>query len=1097
MHRNYKNLILSLIKSYITMRMKQIFLSFIFLMIGMSLMAQVTTSSMSGRVLDELNEPLIGATIVAVHEPSGTRYGVITNEQGRYHIQGMRSGGPYRVEVSYVGYQPMIYNNITLQLGETYQLNAEMQVSSVSLKEAVIISQKSQEKSGTTTNVSSRQINNLPTINRSISDFTKLSPYAGASNSFAGQDGRYNNITIDGAAFNNSFGLSSNNLPGGDAQPISLDAIEEISVSVSPYDVKVSNFTGGSVNAVTKSGDNNYKGSVYTFQRPKTFTGNFIDDLSVPNANTRSSQMYGVTLSGPILRNKLFLFVNGECENQTLPGIAWRASEDGIGNSAEFISRTTVSDMSMMSNFLKQTYGYDAGAYQDFGDFSSKNWKVLARVDWNIDEANKVTLRFNAVESKNDQQVNNNSAPQPRGDSRYGIYSMAFGNSNYKFRNVVTSITGEWNSAFSSTISNKLLASYTHIRDTRTQKGSDFPFVDIYKDGKQYMSFGTELFTPGNDVENNTFQISNNLNISLDDHYLTAGISFERLFFKNSYLRYPLGYYRYASMEDFMNNAKPTSFGLTYGYGGNDAPGAELAFGMGGIYIQDEWTVTDQFKMTGGLRLDLPFYFNDLPKNNAISELTFVNGQKVDVSKWPKGRVLFSPRFGFNWDIMGDRSILLTGGTGLFTGLLPFVWFTNQPTNSGMLQNTLDPLTNIPDNFTFAANYKELFERYPDLFPQEAAEKAPGAICVVDRDFKMPQVWRSSLGVDFELPLSFKLSLGGMYTRDVHSIVQKNINETEASSTFEGPDHRQYWPKGTNRVNSGVSNAMVLTNGKEKGYQYSFNATLSKRFEYGVSGSFAYTYTAAKDLTANPGSSASSAWSSNVAVNSLNDPGLSYSSFAVPHRLVGNIAYEVGNEKHKTTFSLFYRGSQTGRKSFTYSNDMNGDGNTSDLIYIPNSKEELQFADMKNSDGDVTFSAADQQQAFWNYVEGNSYLSGRKGKYAQRYGYLDPWIHQFDLKITHDWYVNIGSRKYGLQVSLDVLNVGNMFKSTWGTYKKVGLSNYDNIRPLKLASVTSGNVPVYQLNAASVEAFEQGTEWIYNATTSSTWGMQLGFRLTF
>lgn len=1086
------------------MRMRHFIFLLCLMMIGASVTAQVTTSSISGRVMDEFNEALPGATVVAIHEPSGTRYGVVTNEQGRYTMQGMRSGGPYRVEISYIGYQPMIFNDITLQLGETYQLNVKMKESSVTLGEAVVISQRSQEKSGTTTNVSTRQIATLPTITRSISDFTKLSPYAGNGNSFAGQDGRYNNITIDGAAFNNSFGLSSKNLPGGDAQPISLDAIDEISVQVSPYDVKVSNFTGGSVNAVTKSGDNSYKGSVYTFLRPKPFTGNFIDDVSVPNANSRFSETYGVSVGGPILKNKLFFFLNGEIENQTMPGIAWRASDNGAANAEKFISRTTLADMSAMSDFLKTTYGYDPGAYQNFGDFSSKNWKILARVDWNINQAHKLTVRFNAVNSRNDQQVNSNSAPNPRGAARYGIESMAFGNSNYKFKNTVTSITGELNSAISSMLSNKLLISFTDIRDTRESLGADFPFVDIYKDGQQYMSFGTELFTPHNDVRNKTLQVSDNVNIALDNHYLTAGISFERLYFKNSYLRYPLGYYRYASMNDFMTNATPTAFGITYGYGGQDAPGAELTFGMGGIYVQDEWSVTDQFKVTGGLRLDLPMYFNDLPGNKAIADLTFEGGQKIDVAKWPKGRVLFSPRLGFNWDVMGDRSILVTGGTGMFTGLLPFVWFTNQPTNSGMIQNTLDPLTVLPAGFSFEPNYKNLLNRFPETFPQTAAEQAPGAICVVDRDFKMPQVWRSSLGVEIALPYSFKLALGGMYTRDVFNIVQQNINETIAPAKLSGADNRDFWPNKANRVNTKVSSAMVLTNGNEKGYQYSLNATLSKQFENGISGSFAYTYTGAKDLTSNPGSSASSAWSSNVAVNSLNEPGLSYSSFAVPHRLVGNVSYEVGSDKYKTTFSLFYRGSQTGRMSFTYANDLNLDGNTSDLMYIPADKSEIQFADITDKTGTVLFSKEDQADAFMSYIEGNSYLRKRKGKYAQRYGYLEPWIHQFDFKVAHNWYATFGERKYGLQISLDVLNVGNMLKSTWGVYKKVAFSNYDNIRPLKVSKIQeSGDgaaktyTPVYQLVANNAEAFNEGLAWIPNATTSSTWGMLLGFRVTF
>lgn len=1072
-------------------------MSLFFVCLGASLQAQITTSAISGKVVSG-NESVIGATILAIHEPSGTRYGTITNVDGRFNIQGMRVGGPYRVEISYIGYQSAIFKDITLLLGEVYVLDANLNESSEALDEVVVTAIRSVARTGVSTNISERQMTTLPTINRSITDFTKLSPFAGSGNSFAGRDGRYNNITVDGASLNNSFGLSSTNMPGGDAQPISLDAIEEISVNVSPYDVKYSNFTGASVNAVTKSGSNQFKGSAYTYLRPKSFTGDKVDGNTVADAKTRNAQTYGLTLSGPIIKDKLFLFVNGEYENETYPGIAWRTSENGEGDATLNISRTTAADMQKMKEFLISKYGYDPGSYDNYGDFNSKNWKLMARLDWNINQNHKFTVRFNSVESKNDIAVNSNSAPNPRGDARFGINSMAFSNSNYKMKNIVTSITGELNSTLRSNISNKLLATYTHIRDTREGLGDAFPFVDIYKDGKQYMSFGTELFTPGNDVQNDVLSFVNNLNITANNHYITAGASFEKQYFKNSYLRYAYGYYRYDSMEAFMNNEKPSSFGLTYGYNGKDAPGAELNFGMVGIYGQDEWSITDAFRLTYGIRFDLPVYMNDLASNNAISQLTFDEGRKIQIDEWPSTKLLFSPRVGFRWDVKNDRSIIINGGTGIFTGMLPFVWFTNQPTNAGVLQNTLDPLTNIPDDFTFQPNYKDQIAKYPELFPSQPAEKAPGSICFVDPDFKMPQVWRSSVGADIQLPQNFMLSLNAMYTRDVYNVTQQNVNEKEATDRFSGNDNRYYYPTKDNRINKNISNAMMLTNGDEKGYQYSLNTVLTKKFEYGFYGMVSYTFSQARDLTANPGSSASSAWSSNTAVGSLNDPGLSYSSFSVPHRLIANVSYEIEYLKHmKTTFSLFYNGYNTGRISYTASNDLNGDGNTSDLLYIPASKDELVFADMTDKSGNITYSKEQQATDFWNFVESNSYLSGRKGKYAERFGDKKPWLHRFDFKVSQDFKADLGGRQYGVQVSLDILNVGNLLKSSWGIYKKNGLASYDNVRPLKYAGVTEDKRPIYQINATSSENFEKNSGWTPNVTTSSTWGMLLGVKLTF
>lgn len=1063
--------------------------------------AQITTSGMNGKVSSE-GEVIIGATVLAIHEPSGTQYGTITNINGHYNLQGMRVGGPYKIQISYVGYQPVTYKEIMLQLGENYMLNVDLQESSEQLGEIVVTAQKTVEKNGVITNVSERQLNTLPTISRSITDFTKLSPYAGGSNSFAGRDGRYNTITVDGAALNNSFGLSSNNLPGGDAQPISLDAIEEISVNVSPYDVKYSNFTGASINAITKSGTNEYKGTFYTYQKPKGFIGKSIDGVDIKNANVYRSSLYGISLGGPIVKDKLFLFVNGELENKKTPGILWAPSpnNNGAGDNKNKISRTWIGDLKTISDFVKQKYGYDTGGYEHFDDFSSENWKIMARLDWNINRNHNLIVRLNAVHSENDQMLSTTSSVISRTNSdRYGVDAFAFENSNYRFRNIVTSITGELNSSFSQKVQNKLLLTYSHIRDSRSFNSEPFPYVDIYKDGKQYMTLGTEIFTPFNDVTNNVFSIIDNVNISLGNHYFTVGASFERQYFKNSYLRGPLGYYRYNSIEDFMSDAKPALYAITYGYGGKDSPGSELTFGMTGVYAQDDWAITPNFKLTYGMRLDMPIYFNDLQENTAILAEEFVENTHVDVSKWPKTQVLFSPRIGFKWDIQGDRSIVLNGGTGIFTGLLPFVWFTNQPSNSGLIQNMVEYVGDeIPKEFTFDPNYKNTLAKYPDLFPSQASESVPGVIAYVDPKFKMPQVWRSNVNMDVQLPHNFMLSVGAMYTRDIYNVVQYNMNEAIPTGTYAEQPGRTYWAKNQYRYNPEANVVVKLSNGNKKGYQYSFNAVVTKKLENGFSGMIGYTYTMAKDVTANPGSAPNSAWQNNVSINSLNDPGLSYSLFSVPSRFMGNIVYELEYAKYmKTTFSLFYTGYQMGRYSYTYYNDMNGDGNSSDLIYIPATKEEMTFVDIKDKDTkEVVYSSIDQLNDFWEYVENDSYLKNRIGKYTERNGALMPWIHRFDFKVAQDFVAKLGQRKYGIQVSLDILNVGNLLNSKWGAYRNCGVKSYDNVRIVKTAS-SIGSPLTYQLNAQNHNDFVEKTTWNYTNSTVSAWSMQLGVKLSF
>jgi len=1071
--------------------------------------AQVTTSGISGKIYGENKLSLPGATVIAVHVPTGTQYATITDADGIYRIPNMKTGGPYKITVSYIGYAAAIKNDVNLELGQTMDINENLSPEAKVISGVVVTSTKNKlidgNRTGASTNIGINQIQSLPSINRSITDFTKLNPQSNGSN-FAGRDGRYNNITIDGANFNNNFGLSTKSLPGGDAQPISLDAIEEINVNVAPFDIRQSNFTGANINAITKSGTNEWSGSVYTYYRDKSFNGKKIEDKEL-TLTDQSTMSYGFRLGGPIIKNKLFFFGNVEKEKSSYPGISWSPSTDGVGDADNFISRTSESDLSAMQTYLKNTYNYDAGSYKGFGNFASDNYKILGKVDWNINKHNKFVVRYNYVHSTNDQQVNATSAPGTRSTfGRIGEMSMTFSNGNYGFLNTVGSISSELNSVWNKS-ANKFLFTYTKIRDTRSSNSSDFPFVDIYKDGNPYMSFGYELFTKDNDVINNVLTLTDNFNYYLGKNTFTVGASFDKLYFGNSYKRYGTSYYRFASLDDFYNGAAPTTFGLTYPYPGNDGY-ARLNFGYGAVYAQDEYRVADNLKITGGVRFEVPMYFDELTSNQAISDLTFKNldneDMTINVGEWPETKVTVSPRLGFNWDVKGDKSIQLRGGTGIFTGRLPFVWFTNQPTNSGTLQNTVEitkadqlaGLTFNPDPFYHLSN--------TELFPTTVSSKAPGTIAVVDRKFKMPQVWRNNIAADFQLPwYNMVFTVEGIYSKDVNGVIQYNANLKSTESTFSGPDNRARYlflndgKTYDNKLNP-VSSAMVLTNTKNNGYSYSLTAQLTKPFSEGLSGFLAYTYTGAKDLTSNPGSAAASAWASNPTVFTQNAPGLSYSQFAVPHRLVGSLSYHKEYLKHLgTTVSLYYQGSSQGRLDYIYSNDMNGDGNAADLMYIPKDESEIIFTDItKKVDGQtvVVFTADDQMAAFWKYVDQDKYLTEHKGEYAERYGVVMPWLNRYDVKILQDVFTKFGDKKHTLQISLDLLNISNLLNSNWGVYKKQTLGSYD-ITLLKYVKANSDGVPTYQMNYTGSNL--PTSTYTPVLSTSSTWGAQIGIRYLF
>ena len=1080
-------------------------------------MAQVTTSSMSGKVtMKDSGEEVIGATVQVVHEPSGTRYNAVSNMDGRFSIQGMRTGGPYSVTVSYIGFQPKSYKGITLQLGENYDLGIEMSEDANELQEVVVTGTKSKfnaEKTGASTNINNAQIVNLPTVSRSIYDVTRLSPYGGNGMSFAGADGRNSNFTVDGANFNNNFGLSDG-LPGG-GNPISLDAIEEMQVVVSPFDVRQTNFIGGGVNAITKSGTNTFRGSAFVYHRNENLRGDAINHQTIDGAREKDqSTTYGFTLGGPIIKDKLFFFVNGEMVKTPTVVNRWRGSRDGYPDETNYISRTTNDDLDAVSNFVLGKYRYDTGSYTSFPADES-NYKVLARLDWNITDAHHLAFRYNYTKNKSWRTPNASSMDGGTRSAyaRMSLYSMSFANSMYSMDNIVHSFSLDLNSRFGTNLFNQFLATYSKLDDVRGSESSEFPFIDIL-DGTDntanYMALGYELFTWNNAVHNNIFNAKDDITYFIGNHKIMAGLSFEHQMADNQYMRNGTGYYRYRSIQDFMNGGTPEVVCLTYGYGGESSPAARVQFNQVGFYAQDDWNITDRFKLTFGTRIDGLFFNNgDLMTNNAILALNYYDGsgnvRHIDTGKWPNSKFSISPRVGFTWDVFGDRSLKVRGGSGFFSGRLPLVFFTNMPTNSGMIQyqaqlNASNLSRRFPNgeysmadfsgglvvdengNATVAALCDKLISMgYPEnITPDQGA--VPSAISAVDPDFKMPQVWKTSLAIDYQLPVSFPftITVEGIFNKMINdrSISDWSMLPAEGFARWNGADNRPIYP--ANFRNS--TKAFVLEN-TSKGYGWIGNVTVTTQPAEWVSLMAAYTHTVSKEITGMPGSAAESAFTYVPTVAGPNNIKLHNSQYVTPDRVVASATLHDRSGNH---YSLIYETWRGGyNESYMLANDMNGDGYNYDALYIPTDEEVNK--------GQFRFTSIDDQVRFMEYLHNDSYLKKHQGEYAEGYSVYNPWVHRIDLAYKHDFKLNIGKTKHVLQLSADIKNVLNLFNSSWGVSKVMNAS-LNSGRILKYDHTDAEGYPVF----STPSAVNGNTKiWVPNFALGQCWYASIGIKYIF
>ena len=1082
---------------------KRVLLSFAAMLFVVSAAAQVTTSTLNGKVTDAQGEPVVGATVVAVHTPSGTQYYSVANAEGRFFINGMRAGGPYTVEVSCLGYNSVTYTDVTLQLAEAFSLDATLTDDAEMLGEAIVISTASSrfatvEKTGAATNINSRQIVNMPTVSRSITDIAKLSPYGGNGMNFSGSSGRSTNFTLDGANVNNNFGLSAS-LPGG-GNPISLDAIEEMQIVISPFDVRQYNFIGGGINAVTKSGTNTLKGTAYVYHQNENMHGSRVDGVDLERTSSRETT-YGFTLGGPIVKNKLFFFVSGEILPSNSEINHWRPSQDGVADATHQLTRVSVAEAERMRNFLKSNYGYDPGAYDDYNK-SNNTVKLLGRIDWNISDSHKLAVRYNYTTSNQWKLPSTARDASGMTFDMASQYGLVFANSMYNQKNNVTTISADLNSRLSANVSNQLLVTYSNIQDVRGNDGGFFPFVEILAgdlgeghEMEPYMDFGTELFTYRNNVQNTILNIKDDVTWYAGDHKVTAGLSFESQMALNTYMRNGTGMFRFASLSDFYAGNAPVEMAFDWGFDGDEYPSAKVRFMQLGAYAQDEYTVNDRLKVTYGLRLDnLSFNNADVMTNNATLAIDY-GGRHIDTGKWPKTSIQVSPRVGFSYDVFGDKRFKIRGGTGLFSGRLPLVFFTNMPTNAGIVKGRDTKDKDSKFLSAMIQNGKLVTDRWqmldilnsidPAKFPKSVTPEsapAPSEVAGVDRNFKMPMVWKSSIAFDWNVPVSFPFTITGefIYNKTIHGVMLSNYAipaDNAGWGTFNGADQRHIYPSNYkyNKVD-----AYVLSN-TSKGYgtiaTISLNATPVERLNITA----AYTHTVSKEITGMPGSNASAAWKYIPSVDGPNYNILHNSSYNLPDRVMASVSYSDLSNNH---FSLFYEGVRYSGNSYIYSNDMNGDGNAYDLMYIPKDETEIRFA------------TPDDAANYWAFAAQDKYLSANKGKYAEAYAVDRPFRHVFDFRYAHDFKLQLGRTVNTLQVSLDIQNVGNLFDSRWGVAKDwapdVPHDTNGNAKILKFERVDPDGVPVFSTTVGQeVPTFD------FIHSLSNCWYMQIGIKYMF
>ncbi|MET1258723.1 MAG: carboxypeptidase regulatory-like domain-containing protein [Flavobacteriaceae bacterium] len=1079
--------------------MKKIYLLVLALVVSATAFSQgVTTSSLGGKVTDNNGEPLPGATVVAVHVPTGTTYGAATDFDGYYRISGMRSGGPYQITYSYIGFNDDLREGIFLNLGSTQRINVQLVESATALDEVVVTAVSNgvfgSSKTGTETTISQRQVATTPAASRSLADFVRLTPQAqlsegddGFSISLAGQNNRYNAIYIDGAVNNDVFGLAGSGTNGGQTgvNPLSVDAIETFQINIAPFDVRQSGFSGGSINAITRSGSNEFEGSAYYFTRGESLAGKTPPSL-VGDGEERekladfSANTYGVRIGGPLVKDKLFFFVNYERGETEIPQPF---------NFSNYTGRASQADLDNLSSFLQSTYGYNTGIFDNNTRTLESN-TLVAKLDWNIDDNHKLSLRHSYVGAENLEARSS------------GNNNIGFINGSEFFESNTNSTALELNSRFGNKFSNNLVIGYTAVRDDRDPSGDPFPTVDI-QDGNGTISFGSEPFSTANLLNTDYLTITNNFNIYAGRHTVTLGANLEFATVKNLFFAFNFGDYTFEDQFDDEGNLLSSGLNqfLTgqdadvyqHGYSlvgnglnGDDSDGsADFKTEQYGFYVQDEIDVTDNFRVSLGARIDIPVWKSGTENedfNTRTVALLEANGKDLQGARVGQqvSTAVFSPRLGFNWDVNGESSTQIRGGLGIFTSRLPLVWPGGTYNNNGVTGGF-----NFEFGQPFVADVNNQFED-----PAPGSGGLGGNIDLVAEDFQLPQVMKYNIAIDQKLPWWGLIgTVDFLYTDVVQDIYYENLNLGGPTGFYQGADNRPFYDRRAEIDDT--YGRIILASNTGGGDATNVTFTLRKPFENGFAGSVSYTYGESNKIFDGTSSQNSSQWRNILTVNGKNSNiPVSRSDFAIGNRITADASYQLTwNENVKTTVALFYQGFQGTPYSFSYREGrdlLNDDSRDNALIYIPRNAAEIQFS------GDAAEQAA-QWERLDTFINSIDYLRENRGNYAERNAVRGPWSHIVDLKVLQDFTIDFGNKKHTFQLSADIFNFTNLLNKEWGQLKFVS----SEVSPL--TTVSTGDTPVFAINDGVMDAngnpdFEQLDDF---GIQSSRWQAQLGIRYIF
>ena len=1109
----------------------------------------VTSSALQGSLTDPSGRPVAGAQVVAIHTPSGTSYNTVTRSNGLYNLNNLRVGGPYTVTAT-GGSDSKRITNVYADLGQVTQVDIRFSASqpvtsatgpAVAGEPGRIVVEASQiddeifspTRAGTATTVTRQQIDKLPSISRSLQDFTRLTPQV-VGGSVAGTNNRFNNITVDGATVNDAFGLSASGVLTDRAEPVSLDAIETFRVNVAPYDLKYSGFTGGSIDAITRSGTNTFTGSIYGFYRSANLIGKFRqgqDQPISPSLYNFEEYTYGARLGGPIIKDTLFFFILAESKRRTEPQLG------SIGASTIFPASQAQFDQVISISTTK--YGYNPGTANSVLDHVNDD-KITAKLDWNITKGQKLTLSYKYINADYTSGITRNA-------NNFSLTGLQFDIPS-KSNSYVAQLFSTWTPSFTT----EARVAYNTIRAVRTVS-TPFPYINgVQVSSGNRINFGVERSSQENAINQDIIESVFNANYYVGNHTIGGGVGVDHYAFRNLFIQDAFGTYdfgstlaipagpggvptavpAYTGIQNF-DRAAPTRYRYSYSLiPGTPFPLAEFDYFNVGAYIQDEWKITPRVTVNFGIRMDVPLY-----DSTPLFNPKFFQDYGLKTSQLPQSKLVFSPRLGYNWNVFGTDftttenindtvdpksgvrlppatkpwyqiGTVVRGGIGVFNGTTPRVFLSNQFSNTGVDIGRIDQSFGsrgqpaaIPGFFHQDPNNQPLPGGASGLSPVPTT-----AIAITSTNFVFPQNLRGNFAIDQRLPLGFVLTLEGIGTKALEAVQFQNLNLTNQVGTLQ--DGRPVYgnrnlqtaanpnglPAGDPRLNY---TSVILMSNTSQGDSYSGAVTLElPRTKSGFYFKTAYIYSRAFSVNDASSSVAVSNYEFNPTSGNPNSASLGRSFFETRNRWITAFDYQFAIKKRwETTVGLFLERRSGTPYSFVFTNDANGDNQFSnDLSYVPTGTNQVRVGTI--TPAGVIVPNAVNEAAFYSLISRNPFLRANQGHILPRFGGTNPYITRLDLRFTQNIPVPY---KGHLEFYYDILNLPNLLNVRSGTIKTWGGSTFGT--PGLAGYVGTGTDPTDGNKVKTVYSYTPGNGELSVpngvANIDSRWQMQFGLRYSF